>query len=232
MGAATPAAKIAASRDPSISRTAGSSSSRSAATAEAVTNGLVTSPLFRLSYDTDNVRGRPAADGYLWAVRNLRPCTGCLPTCWPQAGNPTLPRGRAGGVRTLCCLPCMPAGVEGRRCSQGRPEQRGFPSCRAGRPDTPQPGMHAAAHIPPPALRVTTRLRLSVVQEHPDLTRTWKKTMKIAVTGAAGQISNHLVRGGGRAGSSGHGSAGVGAHTHKLTGGAHTKPTDSHVVQH
>ena len=26
-----------------------------------MTNGIVTSPLFRLSYDTDNVRGRPAA---------------------------------------------------------------------------------------------------------------------------------------------------------------------------
>ncbi|KAL4421594.1 hypothetical protein ABPG75_010885 [Micractinium tetrahymenae] len=29
--------------------------------------------------------------------------------------------------------------------------------------------------------------------EHPDLTRSWKKTMKVAVTGAAGQISNHLL---------------------------------------
>ena len=39
------------------------------------------------------------------------------------------------------------------------------------------------------------RMHVPPAQEHPDLTRSWKKTMKIAVTGAAGQISNHLVRG-------------------------------------
>lgn len=36
-------------------------------------------------------------------------------------------------------------------------------------------------------------------QEDPGLTKTWKKTIKVAVTGASGQISNHLlfmVRGG------------------------------------
>jgi malate dehydrogenase (NADP+) len=29
--------------------------------------------------------------------------------------------------------------------------------------------------------------------EAPELTKNWKKTMKVAVTGAAGQISNHLL---------------------------------------
>ncbi|PRW60328.1 Malate dehydrogenase [NADP] chloroplastic [Chlorella sorokiniana] len=37
------------------------------------------------------------------------------------------------------------------------------------------------------------RLSYDTDNEHPDLTRSWKKTMKIAVTGAAGQISNHLL---------------------------------------
>jgi hypothetical protein len=31
------------------------------------------------------------------------------------------------------------------------------------------------------------------LQEDPSLTRTWKKTIKVAVTGASGQISNHLL---------------------------------------
>ena len=34
---------------------------------------------------------------------------------------------------------------------------------------------------------------LPCLQEDPKLTSTWKKTMKVAVTGAAGQISNHLL---------------------------------------
>lgn len=87
---------------------AGSSSSRSTATAEAVTNGIVTSPLFRLSYDTDNVRGRPAAAGQGWDARQAAPCARCLPACWPQAHNPTLPRGPAGSGCMPLHLPCMP----------------------------------------------------------------------------------------------------------------------------
>ena len=31
------------------------------------------------------------------------------------------------------------------------------------------------------------------MQENPALTSSWKKTLKVAVTGAAGQISNHLL---------------------------------------
>jgi hypothetical protein len=31
------------------------------------------------------------------------------------------------------------------------------------------------------------------LQEDNDVIKTWKKTMKVAVTGAAGQISNHLL---------------------------------------
>jgi malate dehydrogenase (NADP+) len=31
------------------------------------------------------------------------------------------------------------------------------------------------------------------LQEDPILTKTWKKTIKVAVTGAAGNISNHLL---------------------------------------
>lgn len=34
---------------------------------------------------------------------------------------------------------------------------------------------------------------LSCTQEDPNLTKTWKKTLQIAVSGAAGQISNHLL---------------------------------------
>ena len=30
-------------------------------------------------------------------------------------------------------------------------------------------------------------------QEDPRLTATWKKTIRVAVSGAAGQISNHLL---------------------------------------
>ncbi len=31
------------------------------------------------------------------------------------------------------------------------------------------------------------------LQEDPSLTKTWKKTIKVAVTGASGNISNHLL---------------------------------------
>lgn len=37
------------------------------------------------------------------------------------------------------------------------------------------------------------RLAYDVGNEDPSLTRTWKKTIKVAVTGASGQISNHLL---------------------------------------
>jgi hypothetical protein len=31
------------------------------------------------------------------------------------------------------------------------------------------------------------------MQEDPSLTKAWQKTVKVAVTGASGQISNHLL---------------------------------------
>jgi hypothetical protein len=34
---------------------------------------------------------------------------------------------------------------------------------------------------------------LHVLQEDPSLTKNWQKTVKVAVTGASGQISNHLL---------------------------------------
>lgn len=34
---------------------------------------------------------------------------------------------------------------------------------------------------------------LFVLQEDPSLTKNWQKTVKVAVTGASGQISNHLL---------------------------------------
>ncbi|KAK9818266.1 hypothetical protein WJX72_009743 [[Myrmecia] bisecta] len=37
------------------------------------------------------------------------------------------------------------------------------------------------------------RLTYDISNEDPKLTRTWKKTIKVAVSGAAGQISNHLL---------------------------------------
>ena len=41
---------------------------------------------------------------------------------------------------------------------------------------------------------VTAFLRTRVdLQEDPRLTATWKQTIKVAVSGAAGQISNHLL---------------------------------------
>jgi hypothetical protein len=41
---------------------------------------------------------------------------------------------------------------------------------------------------PPP-----TRSPHPPLQEDPALTRNWKKTVHVAVTGASGQISNHLL---------------------------------------
>jgi hypothetical protein len=40
---------------------------------------------------------------------------------------------------------------------------------------------------------VLTHVRRLLLQEDPALTRNWKKTVHIAVTGASGQISNHLL---------------------------------------
>lgn len=36
-------------------------------------------------------------------------------------------------------------------------------------------------------------INIHLLQEDPNLTKSWKKTMRVAVTGAAGQISNHLL---------------------------------------
>ena len=41
--------------------------------------------------------------------------------------------------------------------------------------------------------RSLTRCPALFAQEDPLLTRTWNKTVRVAVTGAAGQISNHLL---------------------------------------
>ena len=154
------------------------SSSPRSATAEAVTNGIVTSPIFRLSYDTDNVRGRNAAVG-LRAGCSARLCwvSGRLPA--PPARYPTLPRGRAVGARARRAAESLHTVFGMREQRAPLPAQ---PARRAAAPEDcapPPPGCAPPCPRPP--------------QESPDLTRSWKKTMKIAVTGAAGQISNHLL---------------------------------------
>mmetsp|Transcript_30914 Transcript_30914/g.68461 ORF Transcript_30914/g.68461 Transcript_30914/m.68461 type:complete len:421 (+) Transcript_30914:80-1342(+) len=46
---------------------------------------------------------------------------------------------------------------------------------------------------PAPAKYGVFRLSYDVNNEDPSLTRTWKKTVKVAVTGASGNIANHLL---------------------------------------
>ena len=54
--------------------------------------------------------------------------------------------------------------------------------------------LYCAANPLPATLMTQPRAAcLACLQEDPTLTSTWKKTMKVAVTGAAGQISNHLL---------------------------------------
>lgn len=53
---------------------------------------------------------------------------------------------------------------------------------------------HHAAAIFCSLLPTTDLSNLDIgVQEDPSLTKTWKKTIKVAVTGASGNISNHLL---------------------------------------
>lgn len=49
------------------------------------------------------------------------------------------------------------------------------------------------ATSPPPLSAAPCLPATPQLQESPDLTSSWKKTLKVAVTGAAGQISNHLL---------------------------------------
>ena len=61
--------------------------------------------------------------------------------------------------------------------------------------DTQSPGVPITpTHSPEsPDQPLLPACLLPCLQEDPNLTSTWKKTMKVAVTGAAGQISNHLL---------------------------------------
>lgn len=51
----------------------------------------------------------------------------------------------------------------------------------------------ATASVDGPAKYGVFRLSYDVANEDPSLTRNWKKTVHVAVTGASGQISNHLL---------------------------------------
>lgn len=80
--------------------------------------------------------------------------------------------------------------------SLGYPRSR--PAARSGFGSTRTPlKVHAAALVEPTTEEDEAfgifRLHYDISNEDPNLTRTWKKTINVAVSGAAGQISNHLV---------------------------------------
>ncbi len=72
-----------------------------------MTNGIVTSPLFRLSYDTDNVRGRPVAASQRSAWHKKAADRRVPARLLATGAEPYSTTRQAGGMRLSASLPSV-----------------------------------------------------------------------------------------------------------------------------